>query len=153
MRDVSAFVGSDACRAELTGHGPGFGLALDRRNRTSLEMRDLNGKPTLLLIQYKSDSDHCGTVRDIVVAPEVKDVFEFECIDRTDAKRIVVGVHQGIGGAREWKASKAWTIDFETLKLMPTKDAVVCLNYDYSGADDGTDIRSRAIARANRKNP
>ena len=150
-QELSTFIGSDACRSELRGAGSVFGMALDRRQQAYLEIRELNGKPTLLLIQYASEGDRCGKVRDIVIAPNPKDIFEFECIDRTIAKRVVIGVHQGLPGAHSWKASKAWLIDFEKLKLAPTNDSVTCLNYDYSGPDDGSDIRSRAAARINKK--
>jgi hypothetical protein len=126
-------------------------LALEKKSRTSLETRDINGKPTLLLIQYASASDKCGTIRDIVVAPDAKDTFEFECIDRNNPNRVVVGVHQGPAGARHWRASKAWMVDFEKLKLTQIGDSVICLNYDYSGPDDETDIRSRAEARMKNK--
>jgi len=152
-QDLNAFIGSDACRPELRGDGSEMNLALARKQEAYFEVRRLNGKPALLLIQYASEIDRCGKVRDIVVAPNPKDVFEFECIDHTDAKRVVVGVHQGPPGARSWKASKAWLVDFEKLKLAPTNDSVTCLNYDYSGPDDGSDIRSRAAARQRKRAP
>lgn len=152
-QEPSTFIGSDACRSELRGAGSEMNLALDRKQQAYLEMRELSGKPTLLLLQYANEGDRCGKVRDIATAPNPKDVFEFECIDRTSAKRVVIGVHQGPPGARSWKASKAWLIDFEKLKLVPTNDSVTCLNYDYSGPDDGSDIRSRAAARMNKKVP
>jgi hypothetical protein len=150
-QDLAAFIGSDACRTELQGSGAGFGMALDRNQRAFVETRQLNGKPTLLLIQYAKDGDRCGTLRDIVVAPDPKDVFELDCVDQTNAKHVVVGVHQGPEGARHWKASKSWVVDFEKLKLSPTNESVTCLNYDYSGGDDGSDIRTRAAARAKKK--
>ena len=149
----SAFIGSAACRVELRGTGGGYGGPLDRKQRTELEIRDLNGRPLLLLIQYANDRDRCGLVRDIVVAPDPKDVFELDCIDHTNPGRVVVGVHQGNPGALRWKASKAWYVDFRELKLMPTDDWVTCLNVDNSGADDGSDIRSRAAACAKKKCP
>jgi hypothetical protein len=86
-----------------------------------------------------------------VIAPKPEDVFEFECVDNTSAKRVVVGVHQGTLGARHWRASKAWIVNFEKLKLVPTNYSVTCLNYDYSGPDDGSDIRTRAAARQNKR--
>lgn len=152
-QELSTFIGSDAYGTELRGTGSKMNLALDRKQEAYFEVRELNGKPTLLLIHYANDSDRCGTVLDIVIAPNPKDVFEFECIDHTNAKRVVVGVHQGPPDARRWKASKAWLIDFEKLKLVPTNNSATCLNYDYSGPDDGSDIRSRAAARVNKRLP
>lgn len=146
-QDLSTFIGSHGCRAELRGTGAGFGLALDRKQRSNLETRELGGKTTLLVIQYANDADHCGTIRDIVVARDSKDIFGFECIDHTNAGRVVIGIHQGNPGAARWKASRAWYVDFDKLKLIPTDDYVTCLNYDYSGPDDGSDIRTRAATR------
>jgi hypothetical protein len=146
-------VGSSACRAELSGSGAEFGLALDRKQHTYAESRIIGGKPTLLVIQYADENDHCGTLNDIVIAPNPKDIFEFECIDNTNRKRAVIGVHPDGPFARLWKASKAWIIDFEKLKLIPTGDSVTCLNYNYAGSDNGSDIRSRVAARANKKSP
>src|ERR1700674_257685 len=152
-QELSTFIGSDACRTELRGTGSIMNLALDRKQQAYFEVRKLDGKPTVLLIHYAKDSDRCGTVLDLVIEPNPKDVFEFECIDHTNAKSVVVGIHQGPPDARRWKASKAWLIDFEKLKLAPTNDSVTCLNYDYSGPDDGSDIRSRAAARVNKRLP
>src|SRR3989442_15815267 len=88
-QNLRALVGSDACRAELKGSGAEYGLALDRKQRADFDVREINGRPTLLLIQDANNSDHCGTVRDIVAAPSAKDAFEFECIDHADASRVV----------------------------------------------------------------
>jgi hypothetical protein len=152
-QDFTSFIGTDACRSELRGNGTEFGLALDRKQRAFVEVRQLNGKPAAIVVQYAKDDDRCGKVRDIVAAPSPKDVFEFECIDHTDVKRVATGIHQGSPGAKRWKASKAWVVDFDKLRLLPTNDSVTWLNYDYSGPDDGSDMRMRAAARAERKTP
>jgi len=145
---AQTFVGSSGCRAELRGNGAEYGLALDRKQSAHAEVRDIRGKPTLLVIQYADDHDHCGIVKDIVVARNLKDIFDFECIDKADRKRPVIGIHPDGPFALRWKESKAWVIDFERLKLIPSNDSVTCLNYNYAGPDDGSDIKSRAAARA-----
>ena len=153
-QDLSAFIGSDGCRAELRGTGAGFGSSLDRKQNAGAEIRKIDGKPTLLVIQYTGEKDRCGTVRDILVAPDPRDTFEFECTDHVDKKLAVIGVHhEETAYAPRWKASRAWVIDFEKLKLISTPHSVTCLNYDYSGPDDGSDIRTRAAARAHKKAP
>ena len=139
VHDYKSYIGSAACRPELRGNGAEFGLALDRKQRVYAEIRQLDGKPTLLVIQYADDVDRCGELRDIVSAPDPKDLF--------------IGIHQGPPGARRWKASMAWVIDFEKLKLNPTNDSVTCLNYSYAGADDGSDVRSRTASRARKPTP
>ena len=149
----SSFIGSDGCKVELLATDVGFSIDLDRKEGTRLETHELNGKPTLLLIQYANDDDRCGVVRDIAVAPDSKDVFQLDCIDQTNPGRVVVGVHQGNPGALRWKASKAWYVDFRELKLIPTNDSATCLNCNYAGSDDGSDLRSRAAAGAKKKCP
>jgi hypothetical protein len=150
--NFSAFIGSDACRSELVSTIPSFGVALDKSQKAFIETRQIDGRPTVLIIQYASDADRCGKLRDIVVASGPKDVFAFDCVDNSDPGRVVIGVHQGPKGSREWTAKKAWYIDFAKLRLTPTLDSVTCLNFDYSGADDSSDVRSRASARAKDRN-
>lgn len=149
QRNVASFVGSDSCRAELNGTGSEFGLALDRTQNAYAEVRKVNGTPTLLVIQYANDNDKCGTVRDIIVAPNPAYVFEFECIDLVNNNRVVIGVRaEKPADARQWKALGAWVVDFEKLKLIPTSDPVTCINFDYSGQDDGSDVKTRSASRA-----
>lgn len=148
---TDTWIGTDACRAELRGEGANFGLALDRKKEAYVEVRNIGGKPTLLVIQYASEDDHCGVLRDMLVAPDPKDTFEFECTDHADPKRVVIGVHQGSPSASHWNATKAWLVDFVRLKLAPTRDRVSCVNYNYEGSDDKSDIKTRAAARANAK--
>ena len=150
-KGIETFVGLSGCKTELRGNGPEFGLALDRKQYAWADVRTIQGKPTLLILKNIDEKDHCGTVREIVAAPNPKDIFEFECMDNVDAKRVVIGVHRDGPFARRWKASKAWVVDFEKLKLTETTDAVTCLNYNYAGADDGSDVRTRAIDRAKAK--
>jgi hypothetical protein len=146
--NLSSYIGSNACRAEVKSSGSEFGLALDRKQLAYLEVREINGAPTLLLVQYANSEDHCGTIRDIVVASNPKDLFEFECTDHVDAKKVVIGVHPNDTRVQQFHATKAWAINFGTLELVPTNDSVSCVNYNYAGSDDGSDIRSRAVARA-----
>lgn len=101
-----------------------------------------------MVLQYSDAKDSCGIVKDIVQAPDANDVFEFECVDQVDANRAVIGIHPDGPFAKKWKAFRAWIVDFEKLKLTPTTDRVTCINYNYAGADDGSDVRSRAAARA-----
>jgi hypothetical protein len=150
-KTAESFVGSSGCRAELQSEGAQFGLALDGKQNVNAEVRKISGKPTMLVVQYSGEKDSCGTVKDIVVAPASKDVFEFECNDEADPRRVVIGTHPDGPFARSWKASKAWTVDFERLKLTPTSDPVTCINYSYAGSDDGSDVRTRSANRAKQK--
>lgn len=149
LRNQAVFIGSDSCRAELAGAGAEFSLALDRKQNAFAEVRKINGISTLLVIHYDNEKDKCGTVRDIVVAPNPAYVFEFECNDHVDKNRVVVGVRaEELADANHWKALNAWVVDFEKLKVFPTTDPVTCLNFDYSGQDDGSDVKTRAARRA-----
>ena len=143
------FVGSDSCRAELAGTGAEFGMALDRKQNAYVEVRQINGTPMLLVIQYAHEGDKCGTVRDIAISPDRADVFEFECVDHADKNRTVIGVRaEKSADTRNWKALHAWVVNFEKLSMSPTADPVTCLNFDYSGQDDGSDVRTRADSGA-----
>lgn len=145
------FIDSGGCREELRGQGTDFSLALDRKKDVFAEVRRIESKPTLLVLQYSDAKDSCGIVKDVVIAPDAKDVFEFECVDQLDANRVAVGIHPDGPFAQSWKASRAWIVDFQKLKLTPTRDPVTCINYSYAGADDGSDVRTRSAARAKQK--
>ena len=78
------FVGKDSCSPQLQKDP--FSLRLDKTRNTFLAQRTVDGRDTLMIVQYTAPTDKCGIVRDIVQPHNAKAVFEVNCVNRSHPK-------------------------------------------------------------------
>jgi len=100
------------------------------------------GKTILVIVQRRSETDKCGTVRDVVESKPTDTSFVFDCVDKKNPASVVVGTwpakHPGVSGP----AVEAWRIDLEDLRFTRLIAPVTCKAGNYAGSDEGDDLSS-----------
>lgn len=142
------YVGRSGCDTEFKSSLNDYGIRLDSRQRTRLEAHAFKSKAVLAIVQYSSDSDQCGIVRDAVQSRRPGSSFVWQCVDKRFPHAVVVGTwpaeHSGVSGP----ASEAWRIDLKDLRFVHLNGPVICKAGNYAGADHGEDLATWARARS-----
>jgi len=145
------YVGQSGCATEFKSAINHYGIRLDKRSRTRLEAQVFKGKTILMIVQYSSDSDTCGVVRDVIETQRPDRAFVWDCIDKEHPRTVVIGTwpveHTGISRP----PFKAWRIDLEELKFVRLHVPVTCTAQGYGGSDAGGDLATWARKRSVRR--
>jgi len=145
------YVGQSGCAAQLKSSLNDYGIRLDKSKRARLEAHVFKGKTILTIVQYSSDSDQCGIVRDVVQARRPDSAFVWDCVDKRRPQTVVVGTwlteHTGIPGL----ALEAWRINLHELKFVRLDVPVTCNAGNYAGSDRGGDLATWARKRSVRR--
>jgi hypothetical protein len=79
----SHYVGKSGCSAEFKSSINDYGIRLDKSKDLRLEAHALKDKTIVSIVQYLSNSDRCGVVRDAIGAERPATSFVWECFDKT----------------------------------------------------------------------
>jgi hypothetical protein len=112
-----------------------------------------------MIVVYRDENDHCGTVRDVREFQNSHDVFDEECIEALHPEHVAVGFfeqkfdleHPERGALMSGPAVQSWRIDLKNLKFSPTSGQVTCVVRNHAGDDDGSDLATWAHQRAMKK--
>jgi hypothetical protein len=141
------YVGKSGCLPTL-GWAPGsYSIRLDNNRRTSLRAYTVHRHNLLFIVQYTSDQDRCGIVRDVVRPKDATSSFIWDCMDPTNPGTVAVGTWPSRHPAVSGPAVEAWGIDPDRQKFVPFHAPVKCFNGFGAGADDGSDLITLARKR------
>jgi hypothetical protein len=142
------YVGRTGCAPEFKSALNHSGIRLDGNQRARLEAHKFRAGTILVIVQYKDETDQCGTVRDAIESQPTDTSFVWECVDKLNPSAVVVGTwpagQQGISGP----AVEAWRIDLKQLKFDRLTGGASCSAPSYAGFDEGDDLASWARKRA-----
>lgn len=142
------YVGQSGCAVEFKSSISDYGIRLDQSQRARLEAHVFESKTILTIVQYSSDSDKCGIVRDVIEAQGPDRAFVWDCVDKQHPRTVVVGrwpvEHTGLSSP----ALEAWRIDLKQLKFVRLHVPVMCTARSYAGSDRGGDLATWARKRA-----
>lgn len=145
------FVGKSGCVSELNSPQGHYGIRLDKTQRARLEAHVFENESILTIVQYSSDSDKCGTVRDVIRSRPAGSSFVWQCVDRHEPSEVVVGTwlpkHAGVSGPAE----EAWRIDLKKLRFVRLHVPVTCDAGNYAGFDKGEDLVDWARKRSTKQ--
>src|SRR2546427_11722855 len=85
------YVGGSGCNAEFRRGLDISGARLDKSQRAYLKVYTVDGRKTLLIVQYANDQDQCGIVRDLVQAKDSTTALVWNCTDPKAPKDVVIG--------------------------------------------------------------
>ncbi len=139
------YVGQSSCKPELQSDR--FEIRLDKKQNAHLVTRRLEGKAIAMIVQYKSESDECGVVRDIVQSKASDVSFEPECVDPAVSTAVAIGTRETSASTVSGYAIEAWRIDLQDLKFIRVRGKVECTTRSYSGSDAGEDLATWAKQR------
>jgi hypothetical protein len=142
------YVGRTGCAPEFKSALNHSGIRLDGNQRARLEAHEFRAGTILVIVQYKDETDQCGTVRDAIESQRTDTSFVWECVDKRNPSAVVVGTwpagQQGTSGP----AVEAWRIDLKQLKFDRLTGGASCSAPSYAGSDEGDDLASWARKRA-----
>jgi hypothetical protein len=142
------YVGKSGCASELNSPKGHSGIRLDKTQRARLEAHVFENESVLTIVQYSSDADKCGIVRDVVRTRPAGNSFVWECTDRNFPSAVVVGTwppnFMGVFGP----ALEAWRIDLKKLRFVRLDVPVTCDAGNYAGPDEGDDLVGWARKRS-----
>jgi hypothetical protein len=140
------YTGQSNCSPELKS-ADHYGIRLDKTQIAYLDSYQWKGTNIVAIVQYKQEGEKCGIIRDVVQSQDATSSFIFECTSCDAPADVFVGTwpetHRGSSGS----AVEAWKIDLKSLKFVPVKKPVHCVNRDYSGSDEGDDLATWARNR------
>lgn len=141
------YIGRSGCDKQFD-YRTHFGIRLDKTQNTYLDYREIGKIGVLLLLQFKIGDFQCGVIRDAVEITDLSKTFQFDCVDHKHPGEIVVGLSKVLDGGEVATTSNAWRIDLTEHKFSVIHDKVECMNGNYAGDDDGSDLVDTAARRA-----
>jgi hypothetical protein len=142
------YIGKSGCLSEIASPLNQYGIRLDRKQRTRLEAREFKNETILTLVQYSSDADKCGVVRDAIESQSSDRSFVWECVDKGHPSDVVIGTWSPKHPAISGPAIDAWRIDLRELRFVRLNTQVACNAENYAGTDEGEDLAVLARKRA-----
>lgn len=139
------YVGSGGCKSELKIDPRG--IRLDRSRKTYLRAYTLDGKDTLLIVQYNNDHDQCGVVRDVIQPKDTTNTLVWDCMDPKNPSAVVVGAWHLNEGRISGPSLEAWRVNLAKLQFVPIAARVSWVSVSGAGADDGSDLAGRSRKR------
>jgi hypothetical protein len=142
------YVGRSGCTPELNSSVNDYGIRLDKNQRARLEAHAFKSETILTIVQYSSDADKCGIVRDVIASQHTDSSFVWECLNKRDPLAVVVGTwpakHPSVSGP----AVEAWEIDLKRLRFARLNVPVACDSGNYAGSDESGDLATWVERRA-----
>lgn len=142
------YVGKSSCAVGIKGTGAGYSARLDKTQNAYLEARTLSHSKILLITQYETGDLKCGIVRDLIQIRDLSKGFDFSCFSRRSPSDVVVGTMKEDEGRERWIPAEAWQINLKELTFEKARESVSCINENYAGSDDGSDLVDAAKKHA-----
>jgi hypothetical protein len=141
------YVGGSGCKDAFRRGLDISEARLDKSQRAYLKVYTLDGRKTLLIVQYEDGHDQCGIVRDLVQMKDKHTALVWNCTNPKAPKDVVVGTWPTRHPSASGRALEAWRIDLRQLRFSTVSEPVVCVSGPGAGADTGGDLSDMAKAR------
>jgi len=121
-------------------------IRLDAQRDAYLVQTSSAAGNVLYVVQYRQNA-RCPVVLDRVVGTRRGASFEYECSVTGHVSEAAVALVTYDASGKIAAVVKAWLIEPKSLHFVSTAEKATCSQEGFSGADEGTDLMSRARAR------